>query len=193
MNPCIIELVSLTISLPSLTGARRNTEEAQFDLVDAVASREQRGRAHVAVVGTVAMAWRRRDAPHRAPHLSLTSLPPLTPAPQPAGHRSRRPRTVSVHAPCRPNAHRARPGRPPPRASVARRHALPSAPLHIYTVAAPTTSPRPHGRAIATLAPLLPPLHPVHDTPELGYKKSRPELQFPSTPPQRHSPPLHHL
>ena len=94
--------MSLTNTLPSLSGTRGSKEEAQFDLVHAVALREQRGRAHVAVVGTVAMAWRRRDAPHRAPHLSLTSLPPLTPAPQPAGHRSRRPRTMSVHAPRRP-------------------------------------------------------------------------------------------
>ena len=31
-NPCIIELVSLTIPLPSLTGARESTEEVQFDL-----------------------------------------------------------------------------------------------------------------------------------------------------------------
>ena len=66
-NPCVIELGNLTTTLPSLTGARGSKEEVQFDLLVAVALREQRGRVHVAVVGTVAVAWRRSVALHRAP------------------------------------------------------------------------------------------------------------------------------
>ena len=53
--------------------------------------------------------------------------------------------------------------------------ALPSAPRHHNT---PTASQRPPGRALATLAPPLPPLHRVHDTPVLTDKRS-PRLTIP--------------
>ena len=53
-----------------------------------------RGRAHVAVVGTVAMAWRRRDAPHRAPTSSLPPCPLSHP------HRSPQDTEAAARAPC---------------------------------------------------------------------------------------------
>ena len=97
--PCIIELVSLTISLPSLTGARRNTEEVQFGLGLSPWSRGSSSRAHRRHVATVEGATPPSSRPHAMPRISLLLLcsplkrPSSQQRPENAGrssHRARR-------------------------------------------------------------------------------------------------------
>ena len=154
-NPSLIHRSSASIRSREPLSPHR-TRRSRGNWVGDEEGRQGTGtRAHVAMVASVpeevATPWRPSTVPpHSLPYLPCP-LCRFQARPQPAGHRSRRPRTMSVHAPRRPRHPRARPGRPPPRASVARRHALPSAPLHLDTVAAPH---RPLWRALALSRPL---------------------------------------
>ena len=127
--PCIIELVSLTISLPSLPGARWSTEVVEFELgcrrgVEGASSRA--ARRHVATVeGATPPSSRPRTVPPTSP-LPLCPLSHL--------HRSR-------GTPKPPPAHRVRARSAPPERAWS------------------TPRPSPHleqARLAATLSPLLP-------------------------------------
>ena len=134
--PCVIKLVSLTISLLSLPGARGSTEEVQFGLgcrcgVEGASSRAARG--HVA---TGEETTRRRAA---APLSPVSPLLPCYPLTQPSSQQE--PETAGH------SSHRAR--RAPPKHAQAVPHLeltprlpaplllLPSAPQHPRTVATP--------------------------------------------------------
>ena len=83
--PCIIELVSLTISLPSLPGARWSTEVVEFELgcrrgVEGASSRA--ARRHVA---TVEGATPPSSRPHAMPRISLLLL--CSPLKQPSSQQ----------------------------------------------------------------------------------------------------------